>query len=492
MTRPGQFERPHRTTAPKRGGKDEKLLRLVQVVALCIGCVTFWGLGCDKPVGEDTLVITEVPSSGRRAAPGDELVRRYPPGSRVALVSSSGNRIIRILSAGLFAAGEPVVAHNGKRIVFVGKSSGEASWQIYEADRDHRGLKVLTDAKGGAKDPALRGDGTLIYVSPADSPVGSQLYAQPVAGQVRQLTFGSSGVSDTTVLLDGRILFVSAGPATSGANTALYTINNDGTEITAFSGQHDAVGSIRRPRDLSNHRVAFITQSSAGQPASAAQVVSTARPFASRAPALPQLDADISCIENTVSGDWLVCMRLERDDSGPSPYSLFRITPAVAALQKPLFTDSGWDVCEAAPAQAHPRPMGRISNVDPSHSTGQILCLNINDTTLTESGTAKRVRILSGASSREKVLGEIEVRSDGSFMAEVPANIPLGFEALDEKGAILRREGPFIWIRPGENRACIGCHEPHNHSPKNRRPLAAGMPVPRLPAGTVALAKTNP
>jgi hypothetical protein len=44
----------------------------------------------------------------------------------------------------------------------------------------------------------------------------------------------------------------------------------------------------------------------------------------------------------------------------------------------------------------------------------------------------------------------------------LPVNMPLGFEALDERGQVLRREPAMIWVRPGENRSCIGCHEPHN------------------------------
>ena len=77
-------------------------------------------------------------------------------------------------------------------------------------------------------------------------------------------------------------------------------------------------------------------------------------------------------------------------------------------------------------------------------------------------------------------LGEVPVQADGSFLAEVPADMPLGFETLDENGRVLRREAPMIWVRPAENRSCIGCHEPHNRSPHNHRPLAVNAPIPCL------------
>jgi hypothetical protein len=77
-------------------------------------------------------------------------------------------------------------------------------------------------------------------------------------------------------------------------------------------------------------------------------------------------------------------------------------------------------------------------------------------------------------------LGEVAVQTDGSFLAEVPADVPIGFEALDENGRVLRHEAPMIWVRPAENRTCVGCHEPHNRAPHNHRPLAVNVPIPCL------------
>jgi len=139
--------------------------------------------------------------------------------------------------------------------------------------------------------------------------------------------------------------------------------------------------------------------------------------------------------------------------------------------------------------------MGRISNVDLSHNTGQILCLDANDSSYSagehqHAPRAARIRVFTESpSANHCVLGEVAVQADGSFMAEVPADIPIGFEALDEHGQVLRREPAMIWVRPGENRSCIGCHEPHNHSPRNLRPLAVRTPVPKLCGGPTKLAQ---
>lgn len=165
------------------------------------------------------------------------------------------------------------------------------------------------------------------------------------------------------------------------------------------------------------------------------------------------------------------------------------------ALGNPVFVDPQWDSIEAVQVAHSPRPMGRLSNVDPTHNTGQLLCLDVNDSTYVSrtnatADRAVRVRLFTQAAAGNQCsLGDVQVQADGSFMAEVPADMPIGFEALDEQGQILRREAPMVWVRPGENRCCIGCHEAHNHSPRNFRPLAVRVPVPRLCAEPTKLAQ---
>ena len=63
--------------------------------------------------------------------------------------------------------------------------------------------------------------------------------------------------------------------------------------------------------------------------------------------------------------------------------------------------------------------------------------------------------------------------ADGSVLVYLPVNVPLGFDTLDAQGNVLRHQPAFVWLQPGENRGCVGCHEPRNHSPRDVRPLAA-------------------
>ncbi|HTL15748.1 MAG TPA: hypothetical protein VL793_00845 [Patescibacteria group bacterium] len=447
--------------------------------------------GCSRPLTEDALIVTQAPRDARSTVREHLLDFRYPPGTRIVIAQGAEYRDICVLSTGLVAAGEPVVSHDGRRIVFAGKSSSRADWQIYENTAHGGQPRRLTAAQGGAANPALLADGTLLYVSPVpvaqnEKPrVTTSLFAQTPGARPRQLTFGIC-VSEPTVLSDGRILFVSAGANKTPSGSALYTINNDGTEITAYAGQHDPPAWIRRPRELEDGRIVFLAGNQPAAPTDAEFVLS-ARPFKSRSKLFPNRDTRVYSVQSARIGDWLVCAQMEPGSGDlTGTFAVFQVGPLNANFGQPQLNSAGWNSIEAIPAAGSRRTMGRLSNVDLAHQTGQILCLNVNDSTfatMDDSGCsqAKRVRIFTREASRgESLLGEIEVQSDGSFMAEVPADTPLGFETLNEQGTVLRREAPLIWVRPGENRSCIGCHEPHNHSSGNVRPLAVRVPVHRL------------
>ncbi|MBE6425170.1 MAG: hypothetical protein E7029_04140 [Planctomycetaceae bacterium] len=55
--------------------------------------------------------------------------------------------------------------------------------------------------------------------------------------------------------------------------------------------------------------------------------------------------------------------------------------------------------------------------------------------------------------------GIVPVEEDGSAYFYVPADRNIFFQALDENFRELQRERTYVNYRPGETRACIGCHE---------------------------------
>jgi hypothetical protein len=59
---------------------------------------------------------------------------------------------------------------------------------------------------------------------------------------------------------------------------------------------------------------------------------------------------------------------------------------------------------------------------------------------------------------RQRVIGYGDVRADGSFSIEVPANTPMHVQTLDEDGLMLVNQLQWINVMPGERRLCTGCH----------------------------------
>jgi hypothetical protein len=87
---------------------------------------------------------------------------------------------------------------------------------------------------------------------------------------------------------------------------------------------------------------------------------------------------------------------------------------------------------------------------------------------------AVKVRIIEGFSSEAApgvsmfgltmdegaaILGEADVRADGSWLAEIPPYLPVHLQPIDKFGLSIRNQRLWIQGMPGEDRRCIGCHE---------------------------------
>ena len=256
---------------------------------------------------------------------------------------------LQVLSEGLAAAGEPVVSYDGQRVLFAGKPGGAGEWQIYQEDLAGGRPQMLTSMPGGAMSPALLPNGSLVFASPVPTIGGtrpgqppSALYVQAPGSQPRRLTFSPYSITEPTMLADGRILFVSTQPAESsktGSGPALYTINNDGTEITAFAGPEDPDSTLQQPRLLADGRVVYlVSKSGYDSPGGTATFVRMARPFQSRTPLFPQTTARVRSVESANNGDLLVCA----ENCIGHPGLLWRCSASVP--RRPPWTRRFWPI----------------------------------------------------------------------------------------------------------------------------------------------------
>ncbi|MEO8551954.1 MAG: hypothetical protein ABI678_18385, partial [Kofleriaceae bacterium] len=134
-----------------------------------------------------------------------------------------------------------------------------------------------------------------------------------------------------------------------------------------------------------------------------------------------------------------------------------------------------WDIF-ARPLQ--PRTAPAVTGSQSDGALGQqavVGALNVYDSTLHTftPGSIYGVRVMEGFSSEEGFprmfgttmfeghtnLGVAQVMQDGSWLAKVPANVPLHLQAVDQFGMSLFNEPVWFSARPGESRVCGGCHE---------------------------------
>ena len=72
----------------------------------------------------------------------------------------------------------------------------------------------------------------------------------------------------------------------------------------------------------------------------------------------------------------------------------------------------------------------------------------------------------------KRILGTVDIESDGSCCFEMPANTPISVQPLDEKGQAVQLMRSWIVGMPGERVSCTGCHEDNRTSIQTKRTIA--------------------
>src|SRR5262249_38038143 len=96
-------------------------------------------------------------------------------------------------------------------------------------------------------------------------------------------------------------------------------------------------------------------------------------------------------------------------------------------------------------------------------------------------GSVARARIAPAAARRGVPPAppiDAPVQADGSFFAEVPADTVLEIALLRPDGSTVASLHSGVWVRPGENRGCVGSHGSAGHAPPTHRPMALAPPAP--------------
>jgi hypothetical protein len=193
-----------------------------------------------------------------------------------------------------------------------------------------------------------------------------------------------------------------------------------------------------------------------------------------------------------LDNDWLLVAHAPWHDLRGSAYGLYLFHLPTRELRL-VYRDP--KLSAVHPVAIAPRPLPRVipTTLPPKRpETGRIYCNSVFNSDLPfDHAQVKYVRVIEGiqmglsiaanAAWRTRDLGTTPLHPDGSFYVEVPADVPLRFELLDEDGRILVHETEFNYVRPGEMKGCMGCHEPRHAAPRTALPLATELPpVPTL------------
>ena len=78
---------------------------------------------------------------------------------------------------------------------------------------------------------------------------------------------------------------------------------------------------------------------------------------------------------------------------------------------------------------------------------------------------------------QKRIIGYAPAERDGSFNVEVPADTVLALQTLDKSGMAIETQLTWTWVRPGETRMCVGCHEDRETALSNMDCLAMHRPA---------------
>jgi len=136
-------------------------------------------------------------------------------------------------------------------------------------------------------------------------------------------------------------------------------------------------------------------------------------------------------------------------------------------------------------------PVGRMLVSDiyqglPGVPRGSVKQLRVVQVFPKSTWLANQPRIgVAGEENGRAILGTVPVEDDGSAWFEVPAGKPVLFQALDQQGMAVQTMRSLTYVQPGEQTACVGCHEHRMSSPlaSANRPVALQRPASNIEPG---------
>lgn len=455
----------------------------------------------------DSLTVTIFNPHHSRAFPEHDLPAPVKVGRKLVALQPARPGITPrvLLDAGAGALGSPGVSFDGRWIYFSMARAGEAFFHLHRLSVEDGKLERLTDGPFHDIDPAELPDGRIVFTSTRigtfeeyhNPPSRALFVLNGPGGAIRPLTHTLIFDNEPEVLADGRIIFIRSDNFfdRGKVETLLHALHPDGTHgYTEFGldlapeyGSRLRAYNVGSPAPLPDGRVAFVTGSSIalGRPGSGASDLRHLPIEAGDVAALP--DGRLVCTVAGRTSPEIARKNGKRPNPNHRYERLALVDPDGDAHRATLIFDSEGEPIHS-PVYLGPRirPSQLVQAVDPrkaddTRATGVVFCQNAR---LTQNSTAgwdqvRAIRVLAGrgltvrsshsyivhAGSEVTELGTVPLAPDGSFAVEVPADTAIAFQAVDAEGRSELNTMSWIYVRPGETRGCVGCHQPRQIAP---------------------------
>lgn len=376
---------------------------------------------------------------------------RFPKSAKLFIRDGKGNRE---LVNDFAASADPALSFDATRVLFAGKQTPREHWQIWEVPLAGGVPRRVSSCPYDCVRPLYLPGDRLTFAEKIDG-LFVIVVAPLAGGAATPVTYSSANHLPTDILRDGRILFETAHPVSTGFVSELYTVYTDGSGVEAYRCDHGK--SRHSGKQLASGDIVFAQGHALSRFTSAlAHEVRLAFPAAEYA----------GDVVETSNGDWLVASR----GSPNANFAIFRWTPATAS-HRALITGRETNVVQPTLISERPIPNRHPSGLH-DWDYANLLCLNAyTSKPRLQAGSIASVRLYArGISGAEKALGEAPVEKDGSFYIRTPADQPLKIELLDAEGRTIKKEAGWFWLRRGEQRVCVGCHAGPETAPENAVP----------------------